>query len=218
MKTIQAHNSNITGSYSFTPTEKNINIIHNDRKGDWIQTSSGIRFYPLDPRIEEINITDIAWALAHQCRFSGHCSEFYSVAQHSLFVASLCDNNVDDQKAALLHDASEAYLVDIPRPLKELQEFSAYRTIETQLQRMIFRRFGIDPDTVNWNVIKVYDDAALHTEGAWLMPDVKSWGTYGPEKVLKRFSQYTMGCMEAHEIFIKKFRELFGGKYDTQDQ
>ena len=57
------------------------------RYGDFIQTYSGIEFYPLDPRIEEVKLLDIAHALSNICRFTGHCNEFYSVAQHSVLVS-----------------------------------------------------------------------------------------------------------------------------------
>ena len=183
------------------------------REGDWIQTSVGVKFYPLDPRIEEINIEDIAHALAHQCRFSGHSKLFYSVAQHSCVVSDIIEQKKGEEvaRAALLHDASEAYLVDIPRPLKHLQAFSAYRSIEKQLERMIFRRFGIDPEVVNWLIIRDYDDMVLHTEGQWLMPDVKCWGSYMPEKLLPGLWQYSQTPKEAKTSFLKRFERLFGG-------
>ena len=59
------------------------------RKGDWILTYSGIEFWPLDPRPEDVRIEDIAHALSMQCRFAGHCDRFYSVAEHSIRVADL---------------------------------------------------------------------------------------------------------------------------------
>src|ERR1039457_118422 len=86
----------------------------------FIGTFSGLRFWPLDPNPEKILIDDIAHALAHQCRFGGHASRFYSVAEHSVHVSRLCPP--EDALWGLLHDASEAYLVDLPRPLKQLPE------------------------------------------------------------------------------------------------
>ena len=86
------------------------------RLGDWIQTSSGQVFYPLDPRPEEIHIEDIAHSLSMQCRFLGHCRDFYSVAEHSVRVARELPPEL--QKWGLLHDAAEAYLGDMVRPLK----------------------------------------------------------------------------------------------------
>ena len=79
-----------------------------ERRGDWIQTYLGIQFWPLDPRPEEVMLFDIAHSLSNMCRFTGHCREFYSVAQHSVIVSQ----NVPREDAAwgLLHDASEAYM------------------------------------------------------------------------------------------------------------
>ena len=57
-----------------------------ERGGDWMQTYSGFQFWPLDPRPEEIHVIDIAHSLANQCRYAGHCREFYSVAQHSVLL------------------------------------------------------------------------------------------------------------------------------------
>src|ERR1019366_9954250 len=82
-----------------------------------IRTYSGVRFKPLDPD-PAVGISDIAHALANQCRFGGHSSAFYSVAQHSVRVSEICA--AEDALWGLLHDASEAYLVDVPAPLKQL--------------------------------------------------------------------------------------------------
>ena len=110
----------------------------------WIQTFSGIRFWPLDPDPDDIRIEDIAHSLASQCRFGGHCREFYSVGQHSVIVSQCC--LPADALWGLLHDASEAYLTDIPRPLKRLPAMTAYRDAELHLQRIIAVHFGLGMD------------------------------------------------------------------------
>ena len=109
-----------------------------------INTFSGLRFWPLNPDPEKILIGDIVHALAHQCRFGGHASRVYSVAEHSVHISRLCPPEV--ALWGLLHDASQAYLVDLPRPLKQLPEFAAYREAERRLQRMIAVRFGLPPE------------------------------------------------------------------------
>jgi len=108
-----------------------------------ITTHSGIRFWPLLPNPGDILIEDIAHSLAHQCRFGGHTRVFYSVAEHSVRVSQLCAP--DNALWGLLHDASEAYLSDIPAPLKELSELEPYRAAERALQRTIAARFGLSP-------------------------------------------------------------------------
>ena len=99
-----------------TPGHTRHSIEVPDRKGSWMLTHTGVRYYPLDPRPSEVSIIDIAHSLAMQCRYGGHCRDFYSVAEHSVYVSRL----VPPQHAlvALLHDATEAYVSDVPRPLK----------------------------------------------------------------------------------------------------
>ena len=78
------------------------------RVGDWIQVYTGGQFWPLDPRPEEIHIEDIAHALALTCRFTGHCREFYSVAQHSLLVSYYVADQGGVQRGATVDDQDPA--------------------------------------------------------------------------------------------------------------
>ena len=101
-----------------------------DRGDGWITTYTGQHFYPLDPRPHEVNMLDIAHALSMICRFNGHTQFFYSVAEHSIRCAyhahEQWPDRIELQLAALLHDASEAYLCDIPRPVKlQLPDYRA---------------------------------------------------------------------------------------------
>jgi uncharacterized protein len=111
-------------------------------RGDWIQTYTGKAFYPLDPRPEDVDIVDIAHALSNLCRFNGHCLRFYSVAEHSV----LLSRAVAPEHAlwALLHDAAEAYLADVPRPTKRM--LPAYADMETRILSAIAARFGLAAD------------------------------------------------------------------------
>ena len=112
------------------------------RIGDWIQTFTGKRFYPLDPREEDIDIRDIAHALSMQCRYAGHCLRFYSVAEHSVLLSRfLRPEGRMLARWALLHDASEAYILDVPRPLKPF--LTNYRGIEATIMDMVAKRFGL---------------------------------------------------------------------------
>lgn len=106
----------------------------------YISTFKGNRFYPDEPRIDGIDIEDIAHGLAYQCRFNGQTAVFYSVAQHSLMVASLLPPPL--HKAALLHDAAEAYLGDVVKPLKHL--LPAFAAIEAGVTRLIAQAFGVN--------------------------------------------------------------------------
>jgi len=146
------------------------------RNGDWIETFTGRKFWPLDPRPEEIVIEDIAHSLANQCRFAGHVREFYSVAQHSVLVSELV--SPPDKLWGLLHDASEAYLVDFPRPVKHDPKFGGpYRRMEAQLMGAICLRFQL-PHKMPASV-RVADDRAVVNEARALMHsrgDIWSWG------------------------------------------
>lgn len=108
---------------------------------DWIQTYTGKRFYPLEPDADLICIKDIAHSLSMQCRFNGHTAKFYSVAEHSVKLSREFFCGWHYKLAALLHDASEAYLSDIPRPIKHEPSMWFYRVAEKNLQTMIFDKF-----------------------------------------------------------------------------
>jgi hypothetical protein len=106
----------------------------------WIQTYTGKRFCPTKFELADFDISDIANALARQCRYAGHCLRFYSVAEHCVHV---CDKaSPENQLAALMHDASEAYLVDIPRPIKPL--LVGYAGIEASIMSALAERYKFE--------------------------------------------------------------------------
>lgn len=130
----------------------------------WIETFTGRQFYPLDPNPEDICIEDIAHALSNICRFNGHVKQFYSVAEHSVFVA-LC-SPVKHRVAALLHDASEAYLCDLPRPVK--LNVIGYAEAEHRLMECIARKFGFGMPLPE--IVKLNDNRILLDEREQFMP------------------------------------------------
>src|SRR3954471_8611075 len=109
--------------------------------GPYLQTVSVRWVNPFDPDPEQLDAGDIAQALSNQCRFGGHSRVFYSVAQHSAIVSDLVRDrggSTTDVLAALLHDAGEAYLVDLPHPLKHRSELGPpYRRAEGLLEAAI---------------------------------------------------------------------------------
>lgn len=131
----------------------------------WILTQSGQQFDLLRPSASMIKPPDIAHALSRLCRFNGHTRAHYSVAQHSMIVASLVP--VEHQLAALLHDAAEAYIGDMTRPLKAVM--SEYQVIEHQIWLAVCDRFNIRPDL--HACVKQADMVALATERRDLMPE-----------------------------------------------
>lgn len=171
-------------------------------RGDWCQTYSGIKFFPLDPKPEEIKIEDIAHALSMLCRFTGHCMSFYSVAEHCCHI---CDAAPEDHKLeALLHDGSEAYLADISRPVKRY--LKDYVKIEENITKVINEKFGLKDSS--YEIVKDLDNRILHDESSQIMNISDKWNIPGKplgvklklfspnvaeEEFMLRFNQYRKG-------------------------
>lgn len=133
---------------------------------DFIVTISKKRFSPLQAEPGDIEIADIAHALSLLCRANGYVRHFYSVAQHSLNCAAEAKArglSADIQMACLLHDASEAYISDITRPVK--RSLPAYVEIEEALQRLIFEKYNLHHlDTAGLAEVRRIDDCLLYYE------------------------------------------------------
>ena len=121
---------------------------------------------PLEPKPDDISIYDIAHSLSYMCRANGHMRSFFSVAQHCInccYEAKNLGLSERLQLAALLHDASEAYLADITRPVKH--NLSRYLEIEKALQSLIYQLFGIGELTdEEQEIIDEIDNTMLHHE------------------------------------------------------
>ncbi len=168
----------------------------------WIQTYSGRRFSPVNPDPKSIVLQDIAHSLSMQCRFSGHSKKFYSVAQHSVLVSYICDSA--DALWGLLHDASEAYCVDIPRPLKQSGLLQGYIDIENAVQQAVCHRFNLSP--IEPSSVKIADKQLLATEARDLMtPHHCDWhNLIEPLPFLIE----PWGQQQAENLFIKRFFEI----------
>jgi hypothetical protein len=140
------------------------------RRGDWIITYTGKSIYPLDPKQDEICIEDIAHSLSLLNRFCGHTKFPYSVAQHSIE----CSYVVPEKYAleALLHDASEAYMADLPRPVK--YSIPEYQNLEADLLYEIAKKFNII-DTYRSPEVKDADYRMLVTEARQLCNGPSWW-------------------------------------------
>ena len=113
-----------------------------DTKSGYIGAFSGRKVYPQHPTADQIDIFDIARGLSGSCRWGGQIRYFYSIAQHSVFVSDIC--HPENKLVALLHDASEAYLGDMVKPLKYLPEMEPYRKFERMLSDAIATYVGIN--------------------------------------------------------------------------
>lgn len=165
------------------------------------------KFYFLNPRQEDIKAYDIAHALSLQCRFGGHCADFYSVAEHSVIVAEEVekfDSRPVTLMGALLHDAEEAYLPDIPRPIKRLMP--EVQKIYKRLNKAIVRRFRLEE--ANWELIKNVDRRLCITEakvlGLW-HEDWESTAQYGPDIIR---DLHMWNNTDAKTLFLYNFTEL----------
>ncbi len=143
-----------------------------------IDTASGVRLDLDDPRPEDIRIEDVAGGLSKVCRFGAQAREYYSVAQHALLVRWLVEEagHPELALAALHHDSHEAYLCDIPTPLKRkiAKATDVYDEACRTLDRVIAEAFGFEwPEQGSplRRAIKHADNQALLIEAARLLPD-----------------------------------------------
>jgi len=174
----------------------------------YIQTFTGKKFWPLAPRGEDVDIRDIAHALAFKCRFNGHCRYFYSVAEHSVRVSRA----VEEKFAlwGLMHDAGEAYLTDVGAPIKPFFRIEDGGKVKT---------FGAAEDAlldviadalkfprVDYAQVRAADLQLLATEARDLMGVVgDAWGLgVAPldEKIVP------VGPQEAEGMFLARWEEL----------
>ena len=144
----------------------------------WIETFTGKKFDYEDITSNEIDIRDIAHALSNTCRFNGHCSRFYSVAEHSILVSSEIEKVFGIKAAlpALLHDATEAYMPDVSKPLKHFWNTKfGIMDFEDGLQEHIFKQLKIGVSLDMMEEIKRYDVALLRAERDVLFQGRELW-------------------------------------------
>lgn len=144
--------------------------IENPAFNGWITAKGGIRFDLLNPDPDHLDIRTIAHAIGNVCRFSGHTSRHYSVAQHSILVSELVTllGGLDgDAYTGLMHDAQEAYVGDVPTPLKRL--LPEYKRIEDGIAARIADRYHVAAPLPQ--IVKDADLYALYLERDELMPE-----------------------------------------------
>ena len=154
---------------------------------DCIRTYTGLYMNVFEPTLDMVCIEDIAHSLSMQCRFGGHLPKFYSVAQHSILVA-LRISETGIKLEALLHDASEAYLMDIPSPIKK--RLSNYKEIEENLMRIIGDKFGFTMPLHE----KVKDADAYMLQWEW-------------DNLMLRNHTHFLTQKQAEDLFMKRFND-----------
>ena len=178
----------------------------------FIETYTGKKFYFTDPEPDMIDIRDIAHSLSLQCRFMGHAETFYSVAEHSVAVSCIVDK--ENALAALLHDAAEAYLSDIPQPIKKL--LPQYIELEEQVSQAIYSKFFLNVSPESWKDVKDADNTQLKTEAKYLLSSQgKDWiGDY-PTKGRKGKVPNCLAPIHAEALFLRSFEEITGTKIEV---
>lgn len=169
-------------------------------RGATILTRSGLYFDFLDPQPDQISIEDIAHALANICRFGGHSHRFYSVAQHSVLVSRIVEP--DHAFAGLMHDAAEAYVGDIPAPLKQL--LPDFKAVEARVEAAVAAKFGLaiskHPE------IKRADLVALATEKRDVCKNADAWGLDAWPPLATPLPSISIPMAKA--LFLERFHEL----------
>lgn len=173
----------------------------------WMETYTGQKFFLSNPG--PFRIDDIAHALSMNCRYNGHCREFYSVAQHSVLLANYTQTvlrrPIEDVRRALMHDAVEVYVADVPRPLKVL--LPDHSRIEAQIEEAIMRQFNLEVKKPDW--LKQIDVQICVDERAALMSKSGNhWGSLeNMEPLGVRINPFPPDI--AREIFTNWFYSLF---------
>lgn len=174
--------------------------ITEERTGAWIQTYSGKRFYFTNPNPDDLDIEDVAQALSKQCRFAGHIKKFYSVAEHSLYVSYLSQNPLE----GLLHDASEAFLVDMPSPIKA--ELPEYRKVEQGIMDVVAKKWNfpwpMSADTHECDRIMLVEEAeSLLNTCEWIEE-------YRPKSGRRGILPVGLSPDEAYTAFMTRYKQL----------
>lgn len=169
--------------------------------GPTILLHSGNYFDLLDPENSDFSIEDVAQGLSLTCRFTGQCRRFYSVAEHSVHMSYAVP--AEYAYEALMHDAAEAFIGDVSKPLKDL--LPEYRAIEKRIEAAVFARFNVRQPMPP--CIKEYDIRMLATEQQQIMRNNDGWDyTRGREALPIKLSGWGPGY--AREQFLARFHAL----------
>ncbi len=171
-------------------------------RGDWMQTFTGRKFFPMDPRSDDVDPADIAHALSLQCRYNGHVDRFYSVAEHCVLLSRVV--SPENAAWALLHDATEAYVGDMIRPLK--RSMPDYCEAEDRVMVAIADAFGLSGQVIP-DEVKEADTRILLDERAALMSLTQHrWAIEDLEPLAVTI--YAWSPEEAERQYLDRLREL----------
>lgn len=209
------------------------------RPGAWSQAFTGTQYWSLDPREDEIHFDDICMGL-REPRYRGQTRELYSVLTHSVLVSIAAEKYARDwlrdwplrswirgedfdryneawvlavAREALMHDASEAYIGDVARPLKHQRIMRGYRRLEAKWERAIYKRFDITPTEDTTRVVKMIDNRIVLDEVEALMIDPDMWSRNNRYPNLEpldiEIPDWTW--RQSVDAFCQRFTELWEG-------
>lgn len=182
----------------------------------FIETTTGQTVFPFDPDPETIQIEDIVTSLNRTSRYLGHGRISFTVLAHSYWVAKLVPDEF--KLTALMHDATEAYLGDVPSPLKATPIFGQYRAAEENLWGVIARKFGCHEEIPE--VVHKADKAMLYHEALAFMPRPlgpwwKKYKVYTTDfETPDNLWHYAENRYLAREMWWQMFDRLTNGKWE----
>lgn len=175
------------------------------RHKGWMETFGGKSINPWHVRKEDVDIRAIAHSLSLTCRYGGHCREFYSVADHSIRVAYIVECKY--KLAALLHDAGEAYIGDVIRPIK--YNLLVVQEADERALKVVMDVFGVDYSEEVREAVKQADNIVGATEGRDLMYHVEEWGKL-PEPLKDKIRP--MSSIKAEILFLCRFNSYMADR------
>jgi len=173
----------------------------------WIQTYTGKKFdyrYSTEKMADIIEINDIARSLSMQCRYAGHCYRFYSIAEHSYLVSKMVPDHL--ALVGLMHDAAEAYLTDLPSPLKEI--LPEFKKLEKKVHKAVMLAYKIQYSKKDYELIKLADTQILKSEAIKIIatPHVDNWAAELPSGPAIELELWSPSIAEA--VFKGRFFEI----------
>jgi hypothetical protein len=172
-----------------------------DKRGNFISTLSGAKFFVDECNIGEIPIEDVAHALGMNCRYNGHVTKHYSVAEHSVLVSLLVPK--EDAFWGLMHDVTEAFVPDVPRPFKHL--IHGFQDFESTLAGKMAEYYKLDPEEPD--TVKFIDKHIVGSEAAVLFPNPPDWVQFYDD-VCPSYLIKGLSPKKAKAKFLERFEEL----------
>lgn len=180
------------------------------RYDTWLQTYTGGAFSLLDPKVDDVCLEDIAHALGMLCRYCGHTDYFYSVAEHCVYMSRMVSQEAAPY--ALIHDAAEAYVSDLPSPVKRM--VPGYKVIENRISAVVLEAFALSaPSEKIRNEVHTADGRMLTTERRDLMKEPPQ--SREADDVFSPYEEHinAWSPAKAKQMFLLRALDLEVGRY-----